>query len=560
MMKNEQTNHSTANSIAIFFALALGAAFFGLAWKPDYQIGIILLAENAILWLIPIAFAVAGVGILLERFNRITSPQMRLILCGAGIIALAYYGKVLIDNNFSLAAINETMGVGFWLGLIAMIGLLIQVFIPAMLERNDQIRARREAAAADQAKSGIGAAIDRISEQQPAVGYVVKQFRVNLQTYTLIGALIIIWLLFSSMTEGRFLMPQNFSNLFRQMTITAFLSVGMVLVIVTGGIDLSVGKLAGFVSVVVAVYQARVWGPHITPDQELITTIHSVLIGLSVGVLYGVIQGYIIAYLRVTAFIVTLGSLWLLNGLILLQTEGRTIPANQPIISQVAQGYLSDVIGWMLAGVVVIWLFYSMFSGRQKKQRYGFELPALSLDILKTVFFAALVVVYVIVVNQYKGIQIPVLLLAVAAVIVSYVSNNTRFGRYAYAIGGNREATRLSGINIRKNIFSIFVLMGGLCGVSGVVMASYVGYGTIAAGDGYELDAIAACILGGTSTLGGVGTVFGTMVGSLIMASLTNGLQMTNTPSAYQYVLKGIVLVVAVYADVRFKRSSSSSD
>jgi D-xylose transport system permease protein len=168
---------------------------------------------------------------------------------------------------------------------------------------------------------------------------------------------------------------------------------------------------------------------------------------------------------------------------------------------------------------------------------------------------AALVVFYVYEVNKYRGIPNPVFLLAGIVVAGAYVANNTRFGRYAYAIGGNREAARLSGINIRRNIFTIFVLMGGLCGVSGVVMASYVGYGTISAGDGYELDAIAACILGGTSTLGGEGTILGAIVGSLIMVSLTNGLQIINVESSYQYVVKGLVLVLAVYVDVRLKRS-----
>lgn len=138
---------------------------------------------------------------------------------------------------------------------------------------------------------------------------------------------------------------------------------------------------------------------------------------------------------------------------------------------------------------------------------------------------------------------------------MSYVANNTKFGRYTYAIGGNREASRLSGINIRGNTFTIFIVMGFLCGVSGVVMASYVGYGTIAAGQGYELFAIAACILGGTSTLGGVGTVFGAMIGAMIMASLTNGLQIMNVPSAWQYVLSGLVLVIAVFLDRVMKRN-----
>ena len=154
------------------------------------------------------------------------------------------------------------------------------------------------------------------------------------------------------------------------------------------------------------------------------------------------------------------------------------------------------------------------------------------------------------------GVQVPVLILAIFSVALSYMTTNTRFGRYAYAIGGNREAARLSGINIRNNIFLVFVLMGFLCGVAGVVLASYVGYGTIAAGQGYELDAIAAAILGGTSTLGGVGTIWGALIGALIMSSLSNGLQLLNVAPAWQYLLKGVVLVLAVYADVTFKKRS----
>jgi D-xylose transport system permease protein len=205
--------------------------------------------------------------------------------------------------------------------------------------------------------------------------------------------------------------------------------------------------------------------------------------------------------------------------------------------------------------MVVALLFFSMFTGRQKKRRYGFELSPMPVDLLKTTFFSALVVGYVYVVNLYNGIQLPVLLLAIVAVVMSYVSNNTRFGRYAYAIGGNREAARLSGVNIKRNIFGVFTLMGFLCGVGGVALASYVGYGTIAAGQGYELDAIGSCILGGTSTLGGVGTIFGAMIGSLIMTSLTTGLQILNVQAAWQYLVKGIVLVLAVLADVYIKKN-----
>lgn len=383
---------------------------------------------------------------------------------------------------------------------------------------------------------------------------IAKRFRANLQTYALIFAMILIWGYFFAVTDGAYLSPQNFSNLFRQMTVTALLSCGMVLVIVTGGIDLSVGNFAGFVSVVVAKFQADIW-TDIFPGQVVLPAILSVIVGLAVGILFGMLQGSIIAYLRVPAFIVTLGGMWVFKGLLLIVTQGKTIPANQPVFSQIAQGYLPSLAGWIIAAVVVVFLLYNMFSSRQRKHRYGFEIAPLYMDLLKTILLAAVVVGYVYFVNQYHGIQAPVLLLAIVAVAISYVSSNTRFGRYAYAIGGNSEAARLSGVNINKNIFMIFVLMGFLCGVSGIVLASYVGYGTIAAGFGYELDAIAACILGGTSPLGGVGTIFGAMIGSLIMASLTNGLQIMNVPAAYQYVLKGIVLVLAVYADVQLKKS-----
>jgi D-xylose transport system permease protein len=383
---------------------------------------------------------------------------------------------------------------------------------------------------------------------------ITKRLRANFQTYALILATAIIWLGFSVWSGGTYLGAQNFSNIFRQMTVTALLSVGMVLVIVAGHIDLSVGKLAGFVSVVVAYMQATYW-PKVLPNHELLTTALSILVGLATGALYGVFQGYIIAYLRVPAFIVTLGSYWILNGAILLRTAGKTIPANQPMLSVIAQGYLKPPYSWWVAGLVVVILIYNMFNSRRRKTKYGVELPSFYVDLSRTAFISLIILAYIYYVNRYNGIQIPVLLLAVIAVAVSYISSNTKFGRFVYAIGGNREAARLSGVNIRKNNFLIFVLMGFLCGIAGITLASYVGYGTIAAGTGYELDAIAACILGGTSTLGGIGTISGAMIGGLIMASLTTGLQIMNVAPAWQYVLKGLVLVLAVYVDVYFKKN-----
>ncbi len=381
-----------------------------------------------------------------------------------------------------------------------------------------------------------------------------KWFRRNLQTSMIIILMVMIWIIFSFLTKGAFIGSQNVSNLFRQMTVTSILAIGMVLVIVTGGIDLAVGKFAGFVSVIVAYLQAFVWYKLI-PDQPFLAATLSVIAGLSVGILVGMLEGYIISYLGVPAFITTLGFQWIWNGAILLVTGGRTIPANQPYFSYIAQGYLPLWMGWLVAGIVIAGLFLVMLNARAQKRRYGFTTAKLSIDLAKVIALSLVICFYVYMVNQFNGVQVPVLLMAIVAVVMAYLGTNTPFGRHAYALGGNAEAARLSGINIKRNVFLIFVLMGLLCGVAGIVLASYVGYGTISAGGGYELDAIASCILGGTSPLGGSGTVIGAIIGSLIMASLTNGLQLLNVTPAWQYIVKGAILVAAVYVDVYFKKN-----
>lgn len=395
-----------------------------------------------------------------------------------------------------------------------------------------------------------------VTDIKPTPGFgsrIMGTIQRNIQTYTLIIAVIVIWVIFYFATGGKYLDPQAISNLFRQMSVTSFLSIGMVMVIVTGGIDLSVGKLAGFVSVVAAYLQYYVWY-HLFPNQLLLSAVLSVICGLLVGTLAGAVQAYFIAFQGLPAFIVTLAGMWLFNGLILLVTQGKTIAADQAVFSDIAQGYIPAMWGWVIFVVILAFLVWNMFSGRRGKQKYGFTLRPLYLDLLSAGIPALLILAYVLSVNAYKGIPVPVLLLAFVAMVMVYVANNTRFGRYTYAYGGNREAARLSGINTISVLFRVFTLMGFLCGIAGVVLASYVGYGTIAAGTGYELDAIAACILGGTSPLGGVGTIPGALIGALIIASLTTGLQMLDVAPAWQYVVKAIILVTAVLLDYYFKR------
>jgi D-xylose transport system permease protein len=379
----------------------------------------------------------------------------------------------------------------------------------------------------------------------------------------MIAALVIIWLLFGFLTNFTFLSPRNLSNLFRQMTIISFLACGMVFVIVTGRIDLSVGSVTGFISAIVAALQARTFPdllPHLfpglsgTPWLGIISTVVTIIIAMSVGVLVGMFQGSIIAYLGVPAFMVTLGGMLMFRGGVLGVTRGESVMPVENSLRLIAQGYLSVWLGLIFAAAAAIVIFVMVFSTRARQQQFGFALAPFWKDLTKALAASLGLFAYVVIMNIYRGVQTPVLLLAIVVVVMSYLANSTRFGRYSYAIGGNPEATRLSGVNIKKNLFLIFVLMGALCGVAGIVLTGYVAAGTIGAGTNYELDAIASCILGGTSPLGGSGTIIGAMLGSLIIASLANGMSVMNVAPFWQYIVRGLVLILAVYLDVATRK------
>lgn len=389
---------------------------------------------------------------------------------------------------------------------------------------------------------------------------IMEKIRANMKTYTMILAVILIWLIFGVLTNGVFYSPRNLSNLFRQMTIVSFLAMGMVLVIVTGNIDLSVGSVVGFVSAVVAYLQFYTL-PAILPEMSIsargiIVTTIALLVGLGVGLVAGLCQAPLIAYLGIPAFIVTLGGLRIFRGGVLGVTNGATIVVTEKYFVDIAQGYVSNALGWILGLIVIGFIFLGTFRNRTQRVRYGFKPLPLYQDILKAGAFSALVIIFVSVMNTYRGIPNPVLLMAVVALIFTYLANNTKFGRYAYALGGNKEATRLSGINIKAIIFWVFMLMGLLCGIGGIVLTGYVAAGTIGGGQDYELSAIASCIIGGTSFAGGEGTIFGALVGSLIMASLLNGMSVMNMQPFWQYIIQGLVLIVAVYIDITIKKKS----
>jgi len=386
--------------------------------------------------------------------------------------------------------------------------------------------------------------------------------RNNLQTYTMILALVFIWLLFGFMTDWIFFSPRNLSNLFRQMTIVSFLSIGMVMVIVTGNIDLSVGSSVGLVSAVTAWLQAIFLPPILQQffpgismlAQGVVITCTTILFGLTVGGLIGVIQGWAIAYLGIPAFIVTLGGMLIFRGGVLGITQGKTIVPIEDSFRLIAQGYLSNSLGYVLGLFSVAALFFWLFYNRRQKASYGIILRPFGVDLVQTLIFSVIIMAFVYLMNSYRGIPNPVLLMVVVALIFTYITGNTRLGRYAYALGGNAEATRLSGVNTKANVFQVFVLMGLLAGVSGIVLTGYVAAGTTSGGVNYELEAIAACVIGGTSLMGGSGSIAGALVGSLIMASLLNGMSVMNMPAFWQFIIRGLVLVLAVYMDVVTKK------
>ena len=393
----------------------------------------------------------------------------------------------------------------------------------------------------------------------------INKIKVNIKTYTLIIALLIIWLLFGFLTGWIFFSPRNLSNLFRQMTIVSFLSIGMTLVIITGNIDLSVGSLTGLISALAAYLQADIFPSLLSGlfsnlsivALGVLSTIITIIICLLAGLLIGVYQGYIISYLKVPAFIVTLGGMLAFRGGVLGITRGRTVVPIENSLRWIAQGYLPKNLGMFVAIIAVIIIFLMTLQNRKKKKKYGFELTPLTYDLLTALAYSVLVFGSVLIVNSYRGMQNPVIIMIVIAIMITYLSNNTRFGRYVYALGGNIEATKLSGINVQFAMFKVFILMGLLCGVAGIVLTGYVAAGTIGGGTNYELSAIAGCVIGGVSLMGGKGTVIGALIGALIMASLENGMSIMNMGVFWQYIVKGSVLILAVYVDVASKKSNS---
>jgi D-xylose transport system permease protein len=356
------------------------------------------------------------------------------------------------------------------------------------------------------------------------------RLNINWRALTMVGALVAIWIAFSVATDGTFVTPRNLSLLARQMSVTALLAIGMVMVIVAGQIDLSVGALAGLMGAI----SAMAFTNHDWPLWA------AFLMALVVGTALGLLQGNLVAWLHIPPFIVTLGGMLVFQGAMLGLTGGVSTSPTRAYL-YVGQSYVPKMLGWIAAGLIAAFFLYRTVreSGAARFRWLG---------------FAALALVFTAVMNGYAGIPVPVLLVLVLAATFSGMASHTPFGRHLYAIGGNREAAFYSGINIERHIIGVFGLMGLMAGAAGIVLTARVGSATSDAGRMMELDAIAAAVIGGTSLLGGQGTVWGALLGALVMASLDNGMSLLNTESFWQPIIKGAILVAAVAVDLAGRR------
>lgn len=365
-----------------------------------------------------------------------------------------------------------------------------------------------------------------------------------LRAYTMLFALVAIWIYFHYSTSQIFLEPRNFSNLMRQTSVTGVLAVGMLMVIVTGQIDLSIGSVVGLAGGVAAILQGWL-GFGLAP---------SLLAGIGTALLIGAAQGALTAYVNIPAFIVTLGGLLAWRGVVLGLTRGETIPLRLQSFKGIGQNYVHPRIGWIIAALGVAAVIWLTVARNRARRRHGLPTPSIGSKVLSLVLPAGVILWFTYVMNTYEGIPIPVIILIAIALGGAFLTQNTTFGRYLYAIGGNPDAARLSGINIRRHILAVFCIMGVLAGVASIIYTARVGSASPDAGTLLELDAIAACVIGGTSLMGGRGTVFGAILGALIMASLDNGMSLMSVAPYMQNIIKGAILVTAVGLDMAGRR------
>jgi len=392
---------------------------------------------------------------------------------------------------------------------------------------------------------------------------MARRARASLGQSGIFIAFVTILALFAIVTDGKMLTPGNLSNMVGQYGYILILAIGMVIVIIAGHIDLSVGSIVGFAGAMAGVFIVRMGMPIWI----------GVLLTLIIGGLVGAWQGYWVAYFGIPAFIVTLAGMLIFRGatqLALGDLQISPFPNGfRNIASGFAEGYFGkvslpdflgggrgDIFTIIIGAVAVVGLFVAQSRTRQAKLRYNQKAGPAGIFVLRLVASAVVIMYFVVQLSKYHGLPVVLIMLAVLVLIYGAVTNRSVFGRHVYAIGGNLQAATLSGIKTKAVTFWVFVNMGVLSALAGIVFAARINLANPTNGNGFELSAIAAAFIGGAAVTGGVGRVIGAIVGGLIIGVLLNGMSLLGVDNSYQQVIQGLVLLAAVVFDVFSKRRS----
>jgi D-xylose transport system permease protein len=421
----------------------------------------------------------------------------------------------------------------------------------------------------------------RANELGP-VGAFLKATELDTRMLGMIAALLAIWIGFHVFSGGLFLTPRNLWNLSVQSSSVAVMATGMVLVIVTRNIDLSVGSILGFVGMIIGVTQAE-FLPQYLGFGSPFTWVIALAVGIVLGALIGGMQGYVIAYLGVPAFIVTLGGLLVWRGAAWWVTSGRTVaPMDETfrLMGGGPAGSIGATASWVVGILACLAVVFVLVNGRSQRKRFRFPLRPVWAEAFLGGVACAAILGAVWIANSYPwpvgivrnyardnnitipegglfiahGIAIPVLIAIGVGVVMTFISTRTRFGRYVFAIGGNPEAADLAGINTRWVTMKIFMLMGALAAIGAAISTARLNAATNAQGTLDELLVIAAAVIGGTSLAGGSGTVAGAMLGAILMQSLSTGMILLGVDTPLQNIVVGLVLVVAVWLDTLYRK------
>lgn len=391
-------------------------------------------------------------------------------------------------------------------------------------------------------------------KQKMGLGHeMVSMVKTNIRDYMMYIALICIMAFFAVKTNGGFLQPRNIANLINQAGYVAVLAIGMTVILIIVHIDLSVGYVAGFCGAVAAIlmtkYNVNQWV--------------AILIVLILGILIGLYQGLLVTKLGVPAFVTTLAGMFIFRGLLnlSLQETGTIIISNEGF-NALSNGFIPDLpvnasfhVVTMIVGVLLVMaMIYSQIKDRKNKQKYHFEVCSTPIFVVKMVAFSAVIMVIMWTLAKFRGIPWTAVIVGVVLMIYNYMLNKTKLGRAIYGIGGNAQAAELSGINVKKVTLFAFCSVSLMAALAGILYTSRLQSATPTAGAAFEMDAIASSYIGGVAVSGGVGRVTNTIIGTLVIMSLTNGMNLMGIDISYQYIVKGIIFIIAVAFDVSTRK------